>query len=33
VAASLLRHTGRHDVSDLLGGFAAWQAMNEPVTA
>jgi uncharacterized membrane protein YfcA/glyoxylase-like metal-dependent hydrolase (beta-lactamase superfamily II)/rhodanese-related sulfurtransferase len=33
VAASLLRHSGRHDVSDLLGGFAAWQAMNEPVTA
>jgi glyoxylase-like metal-dependent hydrolase (beta-lactamase superfamily II)/rhodanese-related sulfurtransferase len=32
VAASLLRHTGRPDVSDLLGGFAAWQAMNEPVT-
>ncbi|HEX2809853.1 MAG TPA: MBL fold metallo-hydrolase [Kineosporiaceae bacterium] len=33
VAASLLRHTGHQDVSDLLGGFAAWQAMNEPVTA
>jgi uncharacterized membrane protein YfcA/glyoxylase-like metal-dependent hydrolase (beta-lactamase superfamily II)/rhodanese-related sulfurtransferase len=33
VAASLLRHTGRHDVSDLLGGFAAWQAMNEPISA
>ena len=33
VAASLLRHHGRDDVSDLLGGFAAWQAMHEPVTA
>jgi uncharacterized membrane protein YfcA/glyoxylase-like metal-dependent hydrolase (beta-lactamase superfamily II)/rhodanese-related sulfurtransferase len=33
VAASLLRHQGRDDVSDLLGGFAAWQAMHEPVTA
>jgi uncharacterized membrane protein YfcA/glyoxylase-like metal-dependent hydrolase (beta-lactamase superfamily II)/rhodanese-related sulfurtransferase len=33
VAASLIRHAGRSDVSDLLGGFAAWQAMNEPVTA
>ncbi len=32
VAASLLRHHGRTDVSDLLGGFAAWQAMNEPVS-
>ncbi|MEH1016171.1 MBL fold metallo-hydrolase [Micromonospora sp. CPCC 206060] len=26
VAASLLRHHGRSDVSDLLGGYAAWQA-------
>jgi len=33
VAASLLRHHGRDDVSDLLGGFAAWQAMHEPITA
>jgi rhodanese-related sulfurtransferase len=33
VAASLLRQQGRDDVSDLLGGFAAWQAMHEPVTA
>jgi rhodanese-related sulfurtransferase len=33
VAASLLRQTGRHDTSDLLGGFAAWQAMREPVSA
>jgi rhodanese-related sulfurtransferase len=33
VAASLLRHHGRNDVSDLLGGFAAWQAMHEPITA
>jgi glyoxylase-like metal-dependent hydrolase (beta-lactamase superfamily II)/rhodanese-related sulfurtransferase len=33
VAASLLRHNGFTDVSDLLGGFAAWQTMNEPVSA
>ncbi|WP_369812785.1 rhodanese-like domain-containing protein [Kineosporia sp. R_H_3] len=33
VAASLLRNAGRSDVSDLVGGFAAWQAMNEPVSA
>ncbi len=33
VAASLLRHEGRTDVSDLLGGFAAWSAMHEPVSA
>jgi hydroxyacylglutathione hydrolase len=26
VAASLLRHADRHDVSDLLGGYAAWSA-------
>jgi rhodanese-related sulfurtransferase len=26
VAASLLRHAGRPDVSDLLGGYNAWQA-------
>jgi hydroxyacylglutathione hydrolase len=29
VAASLLRRAGYHDVSDLLGGYAAWQAVNE----
>ena len=33
VAASLLRRAGIDDVSDLLGGFAAWTAMHEPVTA
>jgi uncharacterized membrane protein YfcA/glyoxylase-like metal-dependent hydrolase (beta-lactamase superfamily II)/rhodanese-related sulfurtransferase len=33
VAASLLRRSGDTDVSDLLGGFAAWEAMNEPVSA
>ena len=33
VAASLLRHNGFTDVSDLLGGYAAWQAMNESVVA
>ncbi len=33
VAASLLRRGGSPDVSDLLGGFAAWEAMNEPVSA
>jgi uncharacterized membrane protein YfcA/glyoxylase-like metal-dependent hydrolase (beta-lactamase superfamily II) len=32
VAASLLRHAGHTDVSDLLGGFAAWAALHEPVT-
>jgi uncharacterized membrane protein YfcA/glyoxylase-like metal-dependent hydrolase (beta-lactamase superfamily II)/rhodanese-related sulfurtransferase len=31
VAASLLRRHGHPDSSDLLGGFAAWQAMHEPV--
>jgi uncharacterized membrane protein YfcA/glyoxylase-like metal-dependent hydrolase (beta-lactamase superfamily II)/rhodanese-related sulfurtransferase len=30
VAASLLRHSGRADVSDLLGGYAAWRAAQEP---
>ncbi|MBO4204583.1 rhodanese-like domain-containing protein [Micromonospora echinofusca] len=30
VAASLLRHHGRSDVSDLLGGYAAWQASHAP---
>ncbi|GAB3140633.1 rhodanese-like domain-containing protein [Micromonospora sonneratiae] len=33
VAASLLRATGRPDVSDLLGGFAAWQAATHAATA
>jgi hydroxyacylglutathione hydrolase len=33
VAASLLRGNGFADVSDLLGGFAAWEAMNGTVTA
>lgn len=30
VAASLLRNAGRADVSDLLGGYAAWQTMLQP---
>ncbi|GGL10329.1 MBL fold metallo-hydrolase [Mangrovihabitans endophyticus] len=33
VAASLLRHAGRDDVSDLLGGYNAWQADLRPATA
>lgn len=33
VGASLLRGRGATDVSDLLGGFAAWQALHEPVVA
>ena len=33
VAASLLRHHGNNDVSDLLGGFSGWQAMKEPFSA
>ncbi|MFF4621547.1 rhodanese-like domain-containing protein [Nonomuraea jabiensis] len=33
VAASLLRHHGFTDVSDLLGGYAAWALLNAPVTA
>ncbi|AUY48382.1 MBL fold metallo-hydrolase [Streptomyces sp. CB01881] len=32
VAASLLRHHGFADVSDLLGGYAAWQAAHRPTT-
>ncbi len=32
VAASLLRHHGHPDVSDLLGGYAAWTTMHEPAT-
>ncbi|HWS33028.1 MAG TPA: rhodanese-like domain-containing protein, partial [Actinoplanes sp.] len=31
-AASLLRATGHPDVSDLLGGYAAWQLTNAPAT-
>lgn len=27
IAASLLRHQGRTDVSDLLGGYGAWLAL------
>jgi hydroxyacylglutathione hydrolase len=33
VAASLLRHNGFSDVSDLLGGFAAWQSTHEATLA
>lgn len=32
VAASLLRHVGRADVSDLLGGYAAWGAITAPAS-
>ncbi|MBU8860219.1 MULTISPECIES: MBL fold metallo-hydrolase [unclassified Micromonospora] len=31
VAASLLRNVGRADVSDLLGGYGAWQALHAAV--
>ncbi|WP_316527578.1 MBL fold metallo-hydrolase [Kitasatospora brasiliensis] len=30
IAASLLRHHGHPDVSDLLGGYAAWDALTHP---
>ncbi|MFG3603096.1 rhodanese-like domain-containing protein [Micromonospora chersina] len=33
VAASLLRNAGRQDVSDLLGGYGAWQTMLDPAAA
>ena len=33
VGASLLRQQGFTDVSDLLGGFAGWQATHQPVSA
>ncbi|WP_329018095.1 rhodanese-like domain-containing protein [Micromonospora rifamycinica] len=33
VAASLLRRAGHPDVSDLLGGYLAWQAAHQPATA
>ena len=31
IAASLLRHAGFSDVSDLIGGYAAWIAAGLPV--
>ncbi|WP_338673423.1 rhodanese-like domain-containing protein [Streptomyces sp. SCSIO 30461] len=33
IAASLLRHHGFTDVSDILGGYAAWALLNTPATA
>jgi len=33
VAASMLRRRGNPDVSDLLGGFAAWTATHQPANA
>ena len=33
VAASMLRREGRTDVSDLLGGFAAWTATLQPASS
>ncbi|GIJ79163.1 Glyoxylase, beta-lactamase superfamily II [Micromonospora phaseoli] len=33
VAASLLRQAGRTDVSDLLGGYGAWQTLRQPTPA
>ncbi|MFI1164425.1 rhodanese-like domain-containing protein [Streptomyces sp. NPDC020801] len=33
IAAALLRHKGRTDVSDLLGGYGAWLAESAPVDA
>jgi rhodanese-related sulfurtransferase len=33
VAASMLRHHNNSDVSDLLGGFAAWTATHQPANA
>ncbi|MFG2907481.1 rhodanese-like domain-containing protein [Kitasatospora sp. NPDC048286] len=33
IAASLLRHHGHTDVSDLLGGYAAWDALTHPARA
>ncbi|MFG2087237.1 TSUP family transporter [Spirillospora sp. NPDC048824] len=32
-AASLLRHSGRTDVADLLGGYGAWAAAHSPAEA
>ena len=31
IAASLLRHAGFSDVSDLIGGYSAWSAAGLPV--
>ena len=31
IAASLLRHAGFSDVSDLVGGYGAWTAAGLPV--
>ncbi|MDR3084229.1 MAG: rhodanese-like domain-containing protein, partial [Streptomyces sp.] len=33
IAASLLRHHGHTDVSDLLGGYGAWSAAGEQASA
>lgn len=33
IAASLLRNAGRTDVSDLIGGYDAWQRVFEPARA
>ncbi|MFF5504619.1 rhodanese-like domain-containing protein [Streptomyces roseolus] len=33
IAASLLRHEGFEDVSDVLGGWAAWSLLSAPATA
>ncbi|MER5361121.1 MBL fold metallo-hydrolase [Streptomyces sp. NPDC002785] len=33
IAASLLRHHGFFDVSDILGGYAAWALLTEPAAA
>jgi rhodanese-related sulfurtransferase len=33
IAASLLRHKGRTDVSDLLGGYGAWLAQPAPAAS
>ncbi|MFB7129361.1 rhodanese-like domain-containing protein [Kitasatospora sp. NPDC056273] len=33
IAASLLRHHGHPDVSDLLGGYGAWHALTHPAQA
>ncbi|MFD8783224.1 rhodanese-like domain-containing protein [Kitasatospora sp. NPDC059599] len=33
IAASLLRHHGRTDVSDLLGGYDAWHTLTHPARA
>jgi rhodanese-related sulfurtransferase len=33
IAASVLRHAGFSDVSDLIGGYAAWIGAGLPVAA